>query len=293
MYFVMLGKPKPLHFKSNRHLFTQFDHKIIHVIVEEMLHEVVTEPKHVWENEYFSRNQVARGLRVAGAREGDVLLLCDTDEILHPRAIHSLKALFTQTNGIRHGRAERVYKLHPYEFMYHFDCYVGQNDVLKAGAATATTVGFAKRQLALTKNSADNDYISLTRMYRQTVFPYPLENILYPGSWHLSFFGGVERIKSKLQSYSHQNFVRQFVDCGDECISSGDPIYDQNGVEIIPTTLPEGDISTNLIADKIARGQEIDNRNRRTCNEASSSHVYMDGWTHELREMWEKGSANR
>ena len=39
--------------------------------------------------------------------------------------------------------------------------------------------------------------------------------VMQPGSWHLTFFGGVEKIRAKLQSYSHQNFVRQFIESGE------------------------------------------------------------------------------
>ena len=30
------------------------------------------------------------------------------------------------------------------------------------------------------------------------------------GGWHMSFFESLERIKRKLESYSHQNFADQF-----------------------------------------------------------------------------------
>jgi hypothetical protein len=91
----------------------------------------------------------------------------------------------------------------------------------------------------------------------------------------------VKRVKSKLQSYSHQNFLRQFIDSDnlegksicDEFIHdssqldlcfSGRPIYDSRGTEVIPKVLHKGDVSDARIKDRITAGKPIDNRDSNT-----------------------------
>ena len=73
--------------------------------------------------------------------------------------------------------------------MYDFDCYISpvENKLLSGTAATGSSV---RRGKSLSRSSSDDGgYISAMRMYLQTTHPYPIENVLHPGGWHLSFFG--------------------------------------------------------------------------------------------------------
>jgi hypothetical protein len=86
---------------------------------------------------------------------------------------------------------------------------------------TATTIGNALAYVRALKNTHTNanlkpdenerKYLSMTRKYAMYSHPHlPLEHVIYPGGWHLSFFENLNRMKRKLQSYSHQNFANQF-----------------------------------------------------------------------------------
>ena len=52
------GKPKPLFFAENRHLFEKFADKIIHIVVTE---RITTD--NPWKRERFQRKQIMQGLK--------------------------------------------------------------------------------------------------------------------------------------------------------------------------------------------------------------------------------------
>ena len=306
------GKPKPLHFDLNKGMFAEHiaSGRVVHVVIPTLLYPRVEKASDVWMNEYFSRNQVDVGLRGIGATDNDIIILADVDEIPHPRAVASVLAM--QRYHVRRGTSfRRVYKLFPQNYMYDFECQVGAQEVFSAGAAAITTIGYAKSlPFKLGTPTSSDNFITTARMYQQSIYPYEYDMVLYPGGWHMSFFGGAARIKSKLESYSHQNFVRQFVpetsaigpgvdsgtygggDCsGDTCearFAAGKPVYDASGNEIIPKVLPSPDavISTALIEEKIARRIEIDNREKKTCEARA-----LDSETLVLKAGWETASA--
>ena len=244
-------------------------------------------------NEYGMRNSISFGLDAVGAREEDVILLSDVDEFPHPRAVESLRALFT-VFGPDQPRHERVYKLYPLNFLYNFDCLSQPVDkLLAAGATAATSISYGKQLQggSITRDSTElmsNAWITRVRMHQQRVVPYPIENVLFPGGWHLSYFGGTQRIQSKLASFSHQNFVRQFLELREaneeHSVEEQDPgfcrqefshdqdllkrckdgmplIKPDNGNEILPRLLPNvSHLSLKKISERVQNGLPVDNR---------------------------------
>ncbi|MES2345734.1 MAG: hypothetical protein V4494_07350 [Chlamydiota bacterium] len=86
-YFVLVesietqrGDKKPLYFKENKHLFTEYLPKIVHVEVNENHPEL-----ELWEREHFQRNCILRGL--ADCHADDIIIISDLDEIPRPEAI--------------------------------------------------------------------------------------------------------------------------------------------------------------------------------------------------------------
>lgn len=294
------GKPKPLYFHENRHLFEKYAHRIEHVVVPQLPGSTEDgspmKTSDVWLNEYYSRNYGAVGLTRVGARDEDVIVLSDVDEIPHPRAVQTLRALFTTDDGRTRVRTPLIYKLYARTYMYDFNCSLVGEKALAGGAATATSLGTAKAlQKGYRAVSGDN-YITLARMHQQYINPYPYQNVLYPGGWHLTFFGGVAMIKSKLAAYSHQNFVRQFMRAGggncshetgvgrEQCLSGGKPVYDPEGREIFPETIATGDILEEKIRERLQQGEEIDNRKGRRCR----AEEVRDPETAALSLLWEE-----
>ena len=72
-YFIIVesththvGKEKTLFFNENKHLFQKFTNKIIHIIVDDFPHKynnVAIAKDKVWENEFFQRNAISRGIK--------------------------------------------------------------------------------------------------------------------------------------------------------------------------------------------------------------------------------------
>ena len=317
------GKPKRLFYQENQHLFAEYSHKIIHVILDEIFIENVTQAKQVWYNEYYSRNWLANALTSADvdAKDTDIVLVNDIDEIPHPRVIQSLLALhahWSKLESLGMGTPHiKIHRLSTQNFMYDFSCSMDsaannsttgdyRQKLLSMSSPVATTFGIAKQLGAVMfphhtvgmRIIPDEHYITLTRMFLQSAHPYPLQHVLHPGGWHLTFFGGINKIKSKLESYSHQNFVRQFIErnetddevtgvniSGFIVAAHGLPVLDNQGKEILHTTLPQGEVSMSRIAAKVNAGLEIDNRNRRKCSRVSDRDLDSD--TLQLKVLWD------
>ena len=77
------GKPKSLNFKDNRHLFAEFDDKIIYVCVEQLSDGV----RDSWQREAFQRSQISVGLKVASIQPDDLIIVSDCDEIIRPEVV--------------------------------------------------------------------------------------------------------------------------------------------------------------------------------------------------------------
>lgn len=337
------GKIKPLYYAENKHLFAEFVDRILHVEVA-LPFEKITLNKQVWLNEYYSRNAVADALEFAQASDDDIILLNDIDEIPHPRAISSLRALFSQTAALSlrnnnhssnsnnaHQEDERsnyathddrIYKLFTHTYMYNFSCSMHPGGLLSAGAPAATTLGISKKlgtkhaaqvfadptSPAAIMHGIEKHHITLTRLYQQTTQPYPLRNVLNPGGWHLTFFGGVHKIKRKLESYSHQNFVSQFIPTveapiaqvlqgglststcidGDECgitAAPGDSTHESGVVNnLFPVEFITEEMSIDLIAERVAKGRTIDHRSAQRCRAVSAQNIDTD--TEMVQILW-------
>ncbi len=81
---TLSGKPKPLHFKNNAQRFSKWKNQIIHLVAPD-------NNMPAWEYEYFQRNYIKEGLKIA-AKE-DIVFISDADEILNIPALLSLQQL--------------------------------------------------------------------------------------------------------------------------------------------------------------------------------------------------------
>jgi beta-1,4-mannosyl-glycoprotein beta-1,4-N-acetylglucosaminyltransferase len=77
------GHRKSLNFKDNRHLFKEFERKIIYVYVPELSDGT----RGSWQREAYQRSQISRGLLEANAQPDDLVIVSDCDEIINPQVI--------------------------------------------------------------------------------------------------------------------------------------------------------------------------------------------------------------
>tara|TARA_R110000824_G_scaffold28264_11_gene95227 strand:- start:7452 stop:8312 length:861 start_codon:yes stop_codon:yes gene_type:complete len=96
-YFVLCesvitfsGISKKLFYKENKHLFEKFNHKIIHVVVDDTPEELVG--KRPFLTDQHQRNSVIKGLTNCSDR--DIIITSDLDEFPDPETIKNLHEFY-------------------------------------------------------------------------------------------------------------------------------------------------------------------------------------------------------
>lgn len=178
-YFVLVeatvtfaGNPKPLFYQDNKHLFEEFNHKIIHIVVEDM----PMGNEHVWTRENFQRYCTDRGIKKLNLVDEDIILISDADEIFDYKYIQALKTLKD-----------------PFAFQFNFETYYYD---LQHKCDEVTT---APRVL---NYSAYKIFNSNPQFIRTAYIFQKIDNT----GWHFSYFGDIPFIRNKLLNYAHQEF---------------------------------------------------------------------------------------
>lgn len=180
-YFILvesihtfIGTPKKLFYQENKHLFDAWNHKIIHIVVEDFPHvhpHVNVKNRDVWKNETFQRNAISRGISSIPLHDSDILLVSDVDEIPDPRTLSTVQ----EVTGVQ--------SLHMDMYYYNL------NTKLKIQWTKSKMLSYQTyRELQV---SCDD--------LRNMTCP-----ILFKGGWHLSYFGDDSFISDKIQHFSHQ-----------------------------------------------------------------------------------------
>ncbi len=99
---MLVGTTKPLHFNENKHLYTQYASKLVHVIVNELPPVIKSKDttKLGWENDHYLRDCVAwKGIDVHLPKLPDdaVIILNDADEIPTRHVVHFLRCVHYQS----------------------------------------------------------------------------------------------------------------------------------------------------------------------------------------------------
>lgn len=182
-YFVIVesthtftGKQKSLIYNENKHLFSNYKEKIIHIIVDDMpfiYPNINYDNREQWKNEYHQRNAIQRGLQFIKINDQDVITLTDLDEIPNPDILLDVK---NKKINIE------LSSLHQYCYTFNLDQY--PDDWFYPKIFTYEKY----KQLNL-----DMDSI------RGQICPV-IEN----AGWHLSYFGDARYIQNKIMDFSHQ-----------------------------------------------------------------------------------------
>lgn len=164
------NKPKPLYFSENKNKYKKFLPKITHVIVKDSPN-VIGNP---WIIENFQLSAVVRGLKKC--HPNDTILISCADEI--PR---SKKVVEWKDYPGRH-------KVFLQDMYYYYLNNLNFNSPKWKG-----TQMFSYKNLM----SYSNAYVARFS---------PIDVVIPDGGWHFTFMGGVEQIRKKLFSYSHQEY---------------------------------------------------------------------------------------
>lgn len=162
------GAYKPLYYQQNAHLFEEFAHKIIHVVVEPFYDRSAS----AWVREFYHRDAIVRGLK--NCQDDDIILLSDVDELTSREGLCSIKQHLE----------EGIYPFVGVTHEYHSNFL---NSV--PGAPMRCTVGTTYKEL--TKMSMQG-----MRSMREIV-PSVARG------WHFTWQGGLEKCLSKIGSFAH------------------------------------------------------------------------------------------
>lgn len=195
-YFVLAeatrthtGLPKPLYYDENKHLFSEFHDKIIHVIVDDM----PMSPEEIkaaispqdqkwldtgyqrganWVRERFQRNAVMRV--VVDADPDDIIIISDADEIVRPSVLENIhETIVDGSNAVNQ-------TLHTY--FLNWKC---------------TNMPWYGSKILKRK------FFTNPSEHR---FHTPAARGIENGGWHFNFLGGADAVRAKIRAYAHDEF---------------------------------------------------------------------------------------
>ena len=209
-YFVLVesththvGKEKPLFYNENKHLFKKFNHKIIHIVVDDFPHKypnINIEKQEQWINERFQRDCISRGIDKLNLTGEDIITITDLDEIPNPNILTQIK-----NNIIIVGINIIELDLYYYNLNSKMDHKWYHSKILTFEKYKELNTG------------CDN-----IRFYNCP--------IINNAGWHLSYFGNEKFIKNKLENFTHQEFnMTEFTNEKqiEERIKNGKDLFDR------------------------------------------------------------------
>jgi beta-1,4-mannosyl-glycoprotein beta-1,4-N-acetylglucosaminyltransferase len=183
------GLPKQLHFAHSKVRRGRFGRKITHVAVTDAdaapdvrelpfyktaattnpsFKALIDKSVATWSREAHQRNAIMRGL--GACRDEDIILIGDVDEV--PRAVR-----FRELSGLE---GSKVFNQRYY--YYYLNCRADQ-DWLGTKAIR---------------------FQDLARSSPQEVRATAVPSVIDDGGWHFSYLGGVDAVRRKIASWSHQ-----------------------------------------------------------------------------------------
>jgi beta-1,4-mannosyl-glycoprotein beta-1,4-N-acetylglucosaminyltransferase len=203
------GKEKNLIYDENKYRFEKYQDKIIHIIVNDLPFQypnINFSKNEQWQNEYFQRNAISRGISELILSNNDIIIISDVDEIPNPTILSQIK---------QNELDIEIYSLEQDFYYYNLNTQI-----------------------------ANKWYYSkiLTYMYyinsKKTCNELRLEPYSYlkNGGWHLSYFGDEFFIQNKIQTFSHQELntdvFTNIENIKNNIVSSSD-LYNRNNDIII------------------------------------------------------------
>lgn len=186
-YFVIVesthtfvGKEKSLYYKENKHLFEQFNEKIIHIVVDDFPFKYANiniNTNDVWCNEYFQRDAISRGINsINDLSEMDVIIISDLDEIPDPNTLDKIKSgeVLVDINCLQMD-------------LYYYNLNTKYADKW----SLCKVLTFKKYKELNLSCSVIRNMACLT---------------ILNGGWHLSYFGDKHFVQNKIQNFSHQEY---------------------------------------------------------------------------------------
>lgn len=200
---TLSGQPKPLFFYENRERFRVFTDKIIHIVVDDM--PMGSTPRDHWLREHFQRNSIARGL--VNCRPQDLVMVSDIDEIPNAQTLVQFSANIKFHDDFFSNLLHKAFNSQLTQSLFHRKTL---RHILRKHHPFVWKLEQFPCGLYLNRRSMDQKWWYGTRIMYFRDFTVAEEirysgyKIVKNGGWHFSYMGDVNRIKTKIESYAHQ-----------------------------------------------------------------------------------------
>jgi beta-1,4-mannosyl-glycoprotein beta-1,4-N-acetylglucosaminyltransferase len=199
-YFILVegkltftGKQKKLYYDENKFLFSKYNDKIIHLIADNY-----PSTNNPWDREFYQRRFIHNGIKNLSLDPHDLIIISDVDEIPNSDIIRKIK------NHIIPIDINSIYSLVMTLYYYNVEW---------------TTNRKWDYFVKLLSSKKYNDYNDPQKI---RVSNYDIR--IFNAGWHISYFGDINFIINKLESYSEQQTnTKEFKnsDFLNNCISQG------------------------------------------------------------------------
>jgi beta-1,4-mannosyl-glycoprotein beta-1,4-N-acetylglucosaminyltransferase len=232
-YFVLCesmitfsGIPKKLFYQENKHLFEKFEHKIIHVVVDDTPEEYVkTNP---FKTDQHQRNSVIKGL--VGCNDDDIIITSDLDEFPNINIIRDLPSFYKE---------DMLFHLAQDMFYYYFNLKETSGKLL---SVTGEFNGVTDKKWLGTKIC---NYGLLKEHGVDTLRHSTMRESgrrIANGGWHFTYVGGhkqtsaKQRVLLKIECAAHQEFNNNFykLNIQNKIDSNQDVFFRESKFEVVP-----------------------------------------------------------
>jgi len=178
------GNKKNLKFNYNN--FSTFKNKIEYIVVDDMPIKVKPPKKNWHENharDQFQRNALNRGIKKYDSN--DLIMISDIDEIPNPKRINE------------------------FDIKKKYACFLQKNYQSKINLLNITNQNWPGTKICQKKYLKSPQWLRNIKTKKRSFWKLFGDNqpqIIENGGWHFSFLKQPEGIKTKINSYSHQEF---------------------------------------------------------------------------------------
>jgi len=190
-YFIIVesrythsGKEKELYYHNNKHIFQEYNPKIIHIILDDAPFKypnIDYLKNEQWKNEHYHRNGIKNGIEQLNLNDEDILIISDLDEIPDVDILSKIK-----NNTLL---IDNIYNLNQDFYYYNLNSKISQI-------------------WNMSKMLPYKIYKSINKTC-QDIRSHNGKSIDKAG-WHLSYFGDKYFIKNKIENFGHQEFNNDF-----------------------------------------------------------------------------------
>ena len=222
------GREKPLFFAENKHRFSAYGSRIVHIVHEASQ----ADSCNAWDRETMQRNAILQGLEQAGATADDYVLISDCDEVPRPDLLLQIRRhgfnIFVEPDNDKYLFNLGPFRAEDYDFKNEVFGLLQEFYYYNLECRHAEDIWWKSRILTYRKllELGQPDLIRRLDLKQQ-----------YYGNagWHFSYFGGVQRIANKIRSFSHQEYnIPEILDHDriEAAITSRSDLFDREFIKL-------------------------------------------------------------